>query len=340
MKTSSSGYYVNDLPGITVNLLNYVSAEANASDYLTSVHNSEILRLIDTFIGRQKSKLNTKELLQHNELIQTYNDLEHAISRNSRFVGYAITPRESNTITSKILQVGFQSAPQSFTLYLFDTSQKTAIQTKAITVTKTDSLEWTDLDWDVSFWRQSGGAGQKYLIGYFEEDLSEDLYEMDWSAQHTHIAQRIFGHYMGVSPIRIRSTDLDGTNRPVLQNLSAAYNCKTPGFNLRFNTKCDITEVLKENISMFADALTYKIAVRILTDALAYTELNNVSNASLHRDTWANLITEYNGILNGGITAAGIPVKGLIDHLTMDFSTMDAVCLKERDNQIQGLKWR
>ena len=320
--------------------MNYVSDEQNASDYLTSVHNSEILRLIDSFIESQKTKLNTKELLQHNELIQTFNDLENAISRSGRFVGYSITPRESNTITSKILQVGFQSEPQTFTLYLFDTSQKTAIQTKEITVSSTDSLEWTDLDWDVSFWRQTGGAGQRYLIGYFEDDISEDLYEMDWSSLHTHIAQRIFGHYMGVSPIRIRSTDLDSTNRPTLQNFSAFYSCKTPGFNLRFNTKCDITEVLKENIDMFANALTYKIAVRLLNDALAYTELNNVSNATLHRDTWSNLLTDYNGKLNGGITAAGIPVKGLIDHLTMDFSTMDAICLKERSNQIQGLKWR
>jgi hypothetical protein len=255
-------------------------------------------------------------------------------------VGYAITPRESNTVTSKILSAGFMSGvADSFTLYLFDTSHKAAIQSKTISTSDADTINWTDLDWDISFDREAGSAGQTYLIGYFEDDVTADMYEMTWNGKHAHMSQRIFGHYMGVSPVRFNAGTLNGTDIPTLQYLQSSLNCKTPGFNLRFNTKCDITRILTENISMFAEALQYKIAVRILSDALAYTTLNNVTNAQMLRSKWEDLIVEYNGRLMGGVTAAGIPVKGLIDHLSFDFSAIDAICLKNKVGEIRGVRW-
>jgi len=337
---SDSGYYVNELPGISVDLLNYVDDEKNVSDYVNSVHSGELLKVINSFVGKQKKDLNTKELLQHNTLIHDYNDLDDVITKDGRFVGYVLTPKESNTITSKILQVGLMtSAADSFTLYLYDTSIKATIQSKTITTTAADTIKWTDLDWDISFDRADGSAGQRYLIGYYEDDVTADIYEGTWNGSCRDMAQRVFGHYMGISPVRFNSGTLNGVNIPTLEYLRSSLNCRTPGFNLRFNTKCDITQVLVDNITMFGEALQYQIAVRILTDALSYTTLNNVTNAKMLRDEWKSLVNQYNFNLHGWIREDGVKEYGLMDYLSIDFSSIDAVCLKNRVGKVRGVRW-
>lgn len=340
-QTSDSGYYVNELPGITVDLLNYVNDEVNVSDYISQVHDAEIIKVIDKLIQKQGQNLNTKELLSFNTLIQEYDDLEHTISKSGRFVGYVITPRESMSIKSTILSAGLlSSAADSFTLYLFDTSHKEAIKSTTISTDSADTVKWTNLsDWDISFDREAGSAGQKYLIGYFEDDVTADLYDIAWSGQHAHMSQRVFGSYMGISPIRFSSGTLNDTSMPTLKYLQSAVNCKTSGFNLRFNTKCDITRILEDNITMFAEVLQYRIAIRILNDALSYTTLNNVTNAKMLRDRWTELLEKYEGELKGGITAAGFTVKGLMDKLSFDFSNIDAVCLKNQKGKVRYAKW-
>lgn len=340
LKTPQTEYYVNELPGVTVDLLQYVALDVNISDYLTTVHKSELIKVIDNFLLRQKEKVNSKELLSNNTLLQTFNDRRLPISKSGRFVGYAITPRESKSINSLIKQVGFMStSTESFTLYLYSTCQDAAIESNTIAITSANTLQWFDLDWEVGFDLSDGGAGETYLLGYFENDVTGDLFEMDWTGNNTHVAQKVFGHYMGISPCRFSSGTLNGVNIPIPQYLRSSLNCKTSGFNIRFNTKCDITAVLKDNLEMFAPALQYRIATRILSDCLSGLELNNVVNASQLRSRWQTLITEYNGLLNGGITEAGIPVKGLIDRLTIDFSNLDPVCLKNITGEVMNVKW-
>ena len=337
--TASSNYYVNDLPGVTVELLQYAKNDRSVCDYVTDIHDSEGIKVIDIFVAKQKKDLASKELLQNNTLIQAYNDQQYTITSSSRFVGYCITPRESKTITSKIKEVGFlSSGAQTFTLYLYDTSQRSAIQTKEITIATADTVEWTTLNWDISFDRDSGSAGQRYLIGYYEADLTYPLYDENWDGNCAHVANRIFGHYMGVTPFRFASGTLNGIYIPQLKYLQSSMNCRTPGFNLRFNTKCDITRVIQDNIDMFAQAIQYQIAIRVLKDALAYTELNPLTNAQDNRTVWKEAVLEYEGKLHGGLTESGY-IPGMIDRLSIDFSNLDEVCFKNVKEQIMNVKW-
>jgi hypothetical protein len=335
----TADFYVNDLPGISVDLLDYVGAEKTISNYIPSIHDSELINVIESFIAKQKKDLETKELLSNITLIQNFIDRYRQIEHNGRFVGYAITPRESKSIVSKIQQIGFISkVPQTFTIYLYVTSSKEAIQTKNITITKADTLEWFTLDWDVWFDSDSYGAGQHYLIGYYENDLTTALYESDWTGSQSHIAQKVFGHYMGIAPFRFPSGVLDGVNLPDCKYLRSSLNCMNSGFNLRFNTKCNITKVLTDNISMFGQALQYQIAIRILNDALSNIELNNVTGAVRNQERWEELRAQYTGMLKGGVIE-GTYIPGIIDRLSVDFSYLDSVCLKNKANQVTGVKW-
>ena len=249
------------------------------------------------------------------------------------------------SIVSKITQVGFMSpSTQTFTLYLFDTSQKSALETKSIAITEADSMQWYDLDWDISFDRDLGSAGQRYLIGYFEDDLTADLYDESWTGHCANVASRIFGHYMGVTPIRFSSGTLDGIYRPNLKYLLSSMNCRNSGFNLRFNAKCDITRVLSDNIDMFAQALQYQIAIRVLKDCLSNYELNPTTSGLTNRERWKELLIEYEGKLNGGYLAnvggADTFIPGVIDGLSIDFSNLDGVCFKNVKGKIENVKWR
>ena len=288
--------------------------------------------VMQRFIDRQKKRLNSKELLSNVTMIQRHNDLSQVIGQSSRFVGYAITPRESKSININIMEVGFQSsASDTFTLYLFDPSQQTAIQTKTI-ISTGKSLTWTTLDWNVEFDKSDGTAGGTYLIGYFESALTASMYQQDWSDGQAHVAKKITRQYAGITPVRMAAT---GVTLPDMALLPSGASCKTSGFDLRFNIKCDITEVLVDNIEMFGEAVQHAIAIRYMRDALATLALNPNTASSRNREQFTELITDYEGMLYGGYIDNVGYRRGIIDNLSIDFSNLDARCLQAEENIIR-----
>ena len=339
LKTSNSGFYVNDIPGITFELIADAKREKTLNNYLQDIHNSEALTIVQRFVDRQKKKLNTKELLSNVTMIQRHCDLSQTISQSGRFCGYAITPRESKSINVYIDSVGFQaSASDAFTLYLFDPSQQAAIHSSDITVTG-KSMTWTDLGWNIEFDKSDGTAGGTYLIGYFEDDLTATLYQQDWADGQAHAAMKITRHYAGLAPVRFTSSCLSGTSLPNMERLTSMISCKTSGFNLRFNVKCDISDVLVDNITMFGEAVQHAVAIRIFRDALANIGLNKTISSAQNRESFNEMITDLEGALYGGVIEGLGYRRGIIDNLALDFSELDAACLKPQDDRITKVKW-
>ena len=338
LKTSASGFYVNDLP-IPLELINDVKQEQTFNNYVMNVHNAEILKVIERFIGKQKKKLTTKELLSNVTMIQKPNKKDQTILADSRFLGYAITPRESKSININIKSIGLQSsAAEEFTLYLFDPTQETAIESKTVTCDGA-SVEWTTLDWDIEFDRSDGGAGSTYLIGYFEDDLSGTLYHQDWSDGQMHTSMKVTRHYAGLCPVRFNNSTLSDTDCPDLQYIESSLCTKTSGFNLRFNVKCDITDVLEDNITMFGEAMQYAVAIRYLKDAIGNIGLKSTYSSGQNREEFKQMITDYEGILYGGVIEDVGYQRGIMDNLVLDFSELDAVCLKARADRISEVRW-
>jgi hypothetical protein len=339
LKTSNSGFYVNDLPGISLELIDDAKREKAFNDYVVDVHRAAIIEVVERFISRQKRHLNTKELLSNITMIQGMNKLDHTITKNGRFIGYAITPRESKSLVVTIKSVGLQSsASESLTLYLYDPSKQAAVQSKTITCTG-KTINWTTLDWDIEFDDLTGSAGGTYLVGLFEDDLSGSLYEQDWSTGQSHISMKITRHYAGLSPVRVRSSHLNGVSLPNMEFIEGELSCKTSGFNLRFNVKCDITDVLNDNITMFGEAVQMAVALRYLRDALANIGLNPTISSAQNREQFEQLATDYEGLLYGGYIEDVGYRRGIIDNLSLDFSELDAVCLKERKESFVAFRY-
>ena len=338
LKSPTSGLYVNSLPGITVQLAEKATQEESLADYLDNVHNEELRQLANTFIHSVKNELNSKELLSNVTLIQKPNLYDSKITKDSRFVGYLITPKQSKNIKATITDIGFEmDTTQDLAIYFFESSQKAAITSFTYTCATADTLEWQDTTSEsltLEYETDDKGTGCSYLIGYFEDDLTGQVYSVDYSGDAAITAKQIFGTYMGVSPLYLGSSKLDGTNIPSRDSLTGSIGCKHPGFNLKFNVKCDITDILVDNIQMFARPLQYGVAVRLLSDALANTEINPVNTSGQNREQWQNLLNIYKAELYGGhAVISGIPVRksGMMEKLTMDFSNMDRVCLKKKE---------
>ena len=336
LKTSNSGFYVNDIPGITLELINDIKQEKTFNNYVQDIHNSELLLLMQRFVDRQKKKLNSKELLSSATMIQRHNNLDQTTSTGSHFVGYAITPRESKSININIKSVGFQaSASDSFTLYLFDPSQQAAMKSSDITITG-KSLTWTDLNWDIEFDKLDGTAGGTYLIGYFDDDITASLYDQDWSDGQAHAAKKITRHYAGIAPVRVSAT---GSTLPNMDRVPASISCRTSGFDLRFNIKCDITDVLVDNIKMFGEAVQHAVAIRYIRDAINNHGLKPIFSGTRSRENFQEMLTDLEGMLYGGYIENIGYKRGIVDNLAVDFSNLDAKCLKAKEEIIRKVSW-
>jgi hypothetical protein len=326
------------VPGISLELIDDSKKEQSFNDYVINVHRSEINQVVQRFVDRQKKQLASKELLSNITLLQRHNDKSRTITKADRFVGFAITPRESKSININIKSIGIQgAATDSITLYLFDPTQETAIQTKSVSITT--SVAWTDLGWDIEFDKLDGGAGSTYLIGYFESDLTTTLYEHDCGEGLAHASQRITRHYAGITPVRFNNSVLSGTDLPDMEYLESSMECQSPGFNLRINVKCDITDVLVDNITMFGEAVQYAVSIRYLRDALGAIGLNPTISSAQNREVFEQEITDMEGRLYGGVIEDVGYRRGIIDNLSLDFSELDIVCLKARDDRIAQVKF-
>jgi len=341
LKSSTSGYYVNELPGITLDLVESVAQEQTISSYLQNVHKNELVNLISQFTHNLKDKVNSKELLSNATLIQKRINFDELITKSSRFLGYAIYPKQSKSIKATIEHIGlYANTLENITIYLFETSQSTAIATHSFTGSKTNSLEWEALtDFTIEYESLDKGTGNQYLIGYFEDDLTGSLYDEEYDGESANIAKQIFGRYMGVVPVRIESSHLNGTNLPDCEYMEGWASCKTPGFNLKFNVKCDLTDTIVQNISMFGQPLQYAISIRILEDAINSLNLNKNISPPDRMDRMRQLRAQYRGELYGGNAQVGEAIvyqSGIMDKLTMDFSDMDAICLPCKKDIITG----
>jgi hypothetical protein len=272
------------------------------------------------------------------------------VSKSGRFVGFILSPHEGNNVVSTITKLGFLGdlADSGLKLYLYETSQDDAIATFEFDYTTALSQQWKDVsDFIVRYdntmttvaGTYSGGIGQKYILGYYEDDLTCSAIKMEFNQSLKNFS--VFGKYMAVYPVAIPSANLNGYKLPAdLLNVGNYITEETHGLYFKFTANCDYTSLVEDNINMFAESLQYAMAIRILEDAVASVG-DGVHNATKDAaiPEWRKLIAKYSGELNGGYMDIGgdnpIYKKGLLELLTADFSGLDAVCLKQDPNEWQ-----
>ena len=342
---ATSGYLVNSLPGIDFNTLEPTTYLPNINTYLEEVESEEIITLVDKVLQRSKQLTGVKELLSNFDPIAGRASFQDTLVQNERFVGFLIMPRRSNNLAAQITYLGMQLdtlQTDAVRIYLYETSQKDAIATFDYTNTDTFSLEWQAVtDFMINYQGLSEGTAQQYLLGYYEPDVSNpQTVQLEGAALTYDLCagcpgndaerRKLYQNFIGIAPIEIPNNRLNWNGAeyelPDTDSLEGLTTVRTNGLYLKLNIKCDVTQVICTNIMMFAHALQLAMAVRVLGDSLATTKHNAVSDSSRKIKNMTDWMLKYNADLNGYQSENGW-VKGIIDHIVIDFSNLDRFCL-------------
>ena len=143
--------------------------------------------------------------------------------------------------------------------------------------------------------------------------------------------RKLYQNFIGITPIEIPNNRLNwnGTeyDLPDTDSLESYTKVRTNGLYLKLNIKCDISNVLCTNITMLAHALQLSMAIRVLGDFLSTTKHNAVADSSKQIKNARDWMLKYQADLNGYMSESGRWVKGIIDHIVIDFSNLDEYCL-------------
>ena len=332
LKTSDSGVYYNDVPGIKLNSIQEMieSDELDMNSYLSEKIESSSIDLIQQFVQLQKEKLNTKAILSNlNVGVRQATNIRDLTTNRNRFVGFLLKPANADGVVATPTQLGVQfDTVQTITIYLYAQSQLDPIDSFDITTTKGNtSLEWFDLPttWKLEHLSDLYATGDTYYLGYYESDLTGNALETRMScASCSGSAYSKYSKYVTVQPIEVRE-DKTYVSKEVFDKDDVGFTTETFGLHLKMNVDCDITKVVVENKILFATALQKRVAINIFWDSFNSNRIN--------RET---LLSKEDSRLNA--EKLELDLMDELKTLSIDFSNLDPVCLPCRRNQIRRVR--
>ena len=227
---------------------------------------ASINKLCNQLFTDKKMNESAKTFLDSVQIIDGAGRLQDTATAGSKFVGFEIDLKRINNIKAVINQIGLQftSIQTGLTIYLFHSSQKTAVGTWSLTSSAANSFDWlsatsaTTGTNEMHYVNYSGNinSGGKYYIGYFEDDITGSaIVKSDCACEDVRYK---WSKWATIRPIEISSGDLDGTN---LFDIDAiGYSDTNYGLNLSFSVKTDITEMMVGRKELFVNALGYQFA--------------------------------------------------------------------------------
>jgi hypothetical protein len=314
--------YVTDEPAITpTNITASMPKDYTAlSDYVSDTIRKAQQDTAQEFVSQHKELTRSRTLLDNVNPVKGVNLFTNQITKSGRFVGILIEPRKSDSIVAVLKYIGvqFNTLNTSLVLYLYETSQNTAIATLTLSAhTKILSLEWIESTMKARYRSNTGGTGQRFMLGYYENDLSGN-------AVSTSIARcsscdggdnswiEKYQSQVYVTGFSVPSSGLNGTALPNPDLIGEGD--ETFGLHLRMYTTCEITDVMCDNKNMFAQPISKKTAMKF------YLDMANNSNLSREADMVRDrAMTNY--------AVAKEEYDKLMKAMRIDFTNIDQYCL-------------
>lgn len=335
---STSTVYVTDEPAITpTNITASMPKDySSIGDYVSAVLRKARQDTLQEFIARHKELTRARTLIDNIKPIKGNNIFTNQITKSGRFVGMLIEPSKSSTIAAVIKSVGVQfntlevgGDGTGLTLYLYETSQNDAIATMKIANSKMLSLEWFDSTMIAKYESSTGGTGQRFLLGYYENDMAGNAVSTSLancnSGCHGFEWVALYQKHVYISGLSIPSAGLNGINLPDTTMISEGT--ETYGLHIHFYVTCDISDTICDNKNMFALPVAKKAAM------LFYQNMYNTTNCSREADMLRDRATT-------NYAMAKEEFDGLLRSIKLDFTAIDANCLpcSQRDLQIANIR--
>lgn len=347
LKTSSSGLYVNDVSGMSLEIINDIKGKdfANVNDYLDSAMSQALRSMANNFIIKQKKEVYSKSLLKNQDIGIYAQNVRTTSTKNNRFVGFEIIPKKSNSIRAEILQLGgmFSQVQDELPIYFYSSQQLEPLGIFYANIDKSNSTVWFTLDtvsgsdsgahtepleFICDYINNSTGHGQRYFIGYYEADLDLNNYAIQ--TQTPCYSCNGNSNYNYQDYVIFRPCEVSSGNTYLSRELfnidAVGYSTDTYGLFAKLNVTCDMTQVICDNKNLFASIYQKSIAAKLFWDAYNSPASAFNANSSTKKSDFRLMAEKLEFELNGGIVD-GRYSKGELETLTIDFSNIDSICI-------------
>lgn len=302
-QASSSGYYITDNPYAKIE---YIKDNQDYADISTTDFNSLLTDIKKSSVSSVCNQVfSDYDFIDRTLLFRNASNKAEVETLPTGFVGYQIRVTSQKNVAFKISRVllDFQGTG-SFTLLLWNTAKKAAIQSKVITIT-TDHQEVV-LDWVID--NTDTTYKGEYYIGYIANSLTVTPFKRDWNA----------GNVL-TSPIHLEVNRVKVVNHltNVLFDLTDVEGLsEDSGLNLDITVYEDYTDFIINNKSLFARAIQIEGIISCIQ--LYVSSLRSNSNQSQSTQLYEKLMIE----LKGTGSESTIKVIGLENQLLGEIASI------------------
>jgi len=268
-------------------------------DWITNKENAAINKLTNDLFTSKKVNESTKTFLDSVQVVDGAGRQADTITADSRFVGFEIELKRANNIKAVINYIGLQftSIQTDLTIYLFHSSQKTAVGTWTLTSGAATSFDWLSASSpttgtnEMHYVNYSSNidSGGTYYIGYFEDDITGSAIEKELGCSSGGYPNSNYkwSQWAKIRPFEVDSSHLDGTN--IFDIDYVAHGTTNYGLNFSFSIESDITEMLVSQKALLVNALGYQFASDMLKEML----FNPNSRINKNQDTATRNTIQY-----------------------------------------------
>lgn len=277
---SSSGYYVTDNPYAKIE---YIKDNQDYSDISSTEFNLLLKDIKKSSIASVCNQVfSDYDFIDRTLLFKNASNKIETDILTLGFVGYWIKATKQKNVAFKINRVLLDfEGTGSFTLYLWNTSKKTPIKSKLITIT-TDHQEVV-LDWEID--NTDTTYKGDYFIGYIADNLTVAPYKREWQAGNI-LSNPTYLDFQRVKVPNHLTTNLFDLDE--LEGLS-----EDTGLNLDVTVYDDYTDFIINNKMLFARAIQVDSIINCIQ--LYISSLRSNSNQSQSAQLYEKLMIELKG---------------------------------------------
>lgn len=300
---SSSGYFVTDNPYAKIE---YIKDNQDYLGIADDEFNSLLVDLKKSSVANVCNQVfNDYDFIDRTLLFKNASNKIEIETLPVGFVGYRIKVSKESDVAFKINRVLLDfDGTGDFTLLLFNTSSKTPIKSKVITIT-TDHQE-VALDWAID--NSSGTYKGDYYIGYINNSLTVSPFERQWGSSN------VMTQPINMDIYRIKVVAHTTATLFDLDNVDGMS--EDNGLNLDITVYDDYTDFVLNNKMLFARAIQLDAIISCVQ--LYLSSLRSNANQSHSAMMYEKIMIELEGTSAEGV----VRVKGLKNQLIGEITSI------------------
>jgi hypothetical protein len=309
LNLSESGQYYQDFhPALR---LDYISSLRPPSDTLTNYLSTVVTESIPQLLNRvetQKQLQNVGRDIATSDVVFEIGKKQANITNTSYFCGVSFSLKSSVGLAAVINRIGlYLTQPVTdLDLYLFHSSQESAIDTYQFTTTKVNSFSW--LEQRIEMFYEDGNAN--WLLGpcggcgggYGEANTK-------YLSISNHLA--LCGFYQPAATVGLFDSEL-----------AVKTNTNNWGFNFNITIGCDLTQFWIDNRRVLANVLGMQVAMKVLEMMKFSSEINNVEEG-----VKIMIVRDLEGANDTGQKPLWSTLNDSVNALILDNGNLNNICL-------------